>query len=141
MQKTIYTPAYREMIGRLRAKRVALGMSQREVARRLNMQRSFITRIEMSECRVDCCQLVRFCRLYGLRASKLVRQLEGEMSEGDDPLYLSATVFMLCANGAYAWANTVPLDPSIQVRPPVEVWLSRQVGDVASMQKPGQGLA
>jgi transcriptional regulator with XRE-family HTH domain len=90
VQKTIYTPAYRKMIERLRDRRRALGLSQREVARRLNMQRSFVAKVEIAESRLDLCQFVRIARLYGLRASKLMRQLEGEMSEGDDPLYLLA---------------------------------------------------
>lgn len=115
MQKTIYTPAYRELIHRLRDRRVALGLSQRAVARSLHMQRSFITKVEMSESRLDVCQLVRFCRLYGLCAPKLVRQLEGEMSEGEDlPRVLRRVVAMatLCSPAGTVPGSELPGVPS-----------------------------
>lgn len=90
MQKTIYTPAYRELIHRLRERRVKLGLSQRAVARSLRVQRCWVTRMEMCETRLDCVQTVRVCQVLGLSAPKLVRQLEGELSEGDDPPYVLA---------------------------------------------------
>ena len=89
MQKAIFSEAYCNMVGQLRSKRIAMGMSQREVARRLRVQRSWLTRVEICQVRLDPVQLIFTCQVLKLSAHKLVRQLEGEMSEGDEPPYLS----------------------------------------------------
>ena len=89
MQKAIFNEAYRKMVGQLRSKRKAMGLSQREVARKLSVHRSWLTHVEMCEVRMDVVQYVRVCRVYGLSASRMMRQLEGaSSSEEDDPLYL-----------------------------------------------------
>ncbi len=88
MRKTIYDPAYRGLIRRLREQRRKLGLSQHQAAQRLAVGRTWLTRVEQCEIRLDVIQAIRICRVYGLSAPTLVRQLEGEMSEGDDPLYV-----------------------------------------------------
>lgn len=53
------------MLARLRAVRLALGLSQAEVGRRLGRPDQFVSKSETGERRLDPIDLWRFARVYG----------------------------------------------------------------------------
>lgn len=57
-------PHYRRFVERLRAARLAAGLSQAEVARKLGWAQSVVSKCEAGERRVDVVELVQLARLY-----------------------------------------------------------------------------
>ena len=85
MDKSIYNESYRRVVGSLRKARLDRGMSQREVGHRLQVARSWVGKIENCDLRLDLLQLVRLCHLYGLKASRLLEEMEECPSEEEGP--------------------------------------------------------
>lgn len=61
---SVHSPPYRFFLRRLRAGRVAVGLTQEQVARALRRPQSFVSKCESGERRVDVVELVAFARLY-----------------------------------------------------------------------------
>lgn len=57
-------PEYRRFLVRLRAAREGAGLTQVEVARRLRVPQSYVSKSESGERRVDAVELADFARLY-----------------------------------------------------------------------------
>ena len=62
--KTIYTKEHRTLITRLREARLAAGLTQVQVAKKLKRPQSFIAHLESGRRRVDAIELNTFARLY-----------------------------------------------------------------------------
>lgn len=77
--KTIYTDAYRRLTARLRMARLQKGLTQFQVARKIGRSRAWLGRIESAQLRLDPVSLVIVTRVCGLRASRLVAELEKEL--------------------------------------------------------------
>ncbi len=56
---------YRRMLERLREARIAAGLTQVQVAKRLGKPQSFVSKVELGERRIDPVELLRFAELYG----------------------------------------------------------------------------
>jgi transcriptional regulator with XRE-family HTH domain len=56
---------YRRMLERLREARLAAGLTQAQVAKRLGKPQSFVSKVELGERRLDPIELRRFAELYG----------------------------------------------------------------------------
>lgn len=80
----VSSPAYAAAVELLVETRVRLGVSQRELAERLGKPRSFVTKIEARERRVDMVEFVAIARALGVPAGELMTGLEkalpGELS-------------------------------------------------------------
>lgn len=59
MQKSVHTSEYDRVRSHLRSARQAAGLSQRDLAQRLDVPHSWVAKVEMGERRID---LVEFCR-------------------------------------------------------------------------------
>ncbi len=59
MHKSIYSPQYQAVTQRLRELREGAGMTQRDLAQKLNVPRSTVARIELGERRVDLLEFYR----------------------------------------------------------------------------------
>lgn len=70
--KTTYAKAYRELLARLKEARLAAGLKQAEVAKRLGQHQSFISKIEAGERRLDPIELKRFAKIYKVTISWLL---------------------------------------------------------------------
>jgi transcriptional regulator with XRE-family HTH domain len=77
MRKTIFEPAYRDLVATLRAARLQQGLRQEDVATKLGVTRTWVAKVEGHEIRLDVVQLVRLARIVGLRAHRLVKAVEG----------------------------------------------------------------
>jgi transcriptional regulator with XRE-family HTH domain len=59
-----YRRRYAQFLGRLRQARVEAGLTQVEVANRLERPQSFVSKIESGERRVDVVELSELARIY-----------------------------------------------------------------------------
>ena len=75
MQKSIYEEEYRQMISTLRQARKAKGLRQEDVARELGVCRTWVTKTEQCDLRLDVLQLVRLAELYGVDPLCLIHAL------------------------------------------------------------------
>lgn len=62
--RSVHTAEYKAFLVKLIAARTASGLSQRDVAKRLGIPQSQVSRMETGETRVDVVQLRRFATLY-----------------------------------------------------------------------------
>jgi len=62
--KTLHTPAYRQMLLRLRRARTEAGLTQTAVARHFGRPQSFVSKCESGERRIDPTELLVFAKLY-----------------------------------------------------------------------------
>jgi transcriptional regulator with XRE-family HTH domain len=73
VSKSVYSRDYRVFLEQLRLAREESGLTQREVAQKLDRSQSFVAKCEQGHNRVDVAQLVEFCRALGI---PLVRFME-----------------------------------------------------------------
>ncbi len=65
MATSIHSPRYREVCRRLRQARIAAGLTQEEVARRLKRDQTFVSKVESGERRLDVIELDEFAEVLG----------------------------------------------------------------------------
>ena len=70
--KSIYDEEYREIIRRISERRKSLGVTQVELARKLNVPQPFISKVETFVRRIDIVETIRICDVLGLSLTDLV---------------------------------------------------------------------
>lgn len=70
MTRSAFSPDYREVTNMLVALRKRAGLTQRELAAKLNRELSFISRIEKGQRRVDLLEFAWLCRACGFDAKE-----------------------------------------------------------------------
>jgi transcriptional regulator with XRE-family HTH domain len=83
MRKSVYTPEYRVVREELRSARIAAGLSQRELAEKLDVPHSVIAKIESGERRVDVLEFCWFIRACGVHPGPVLRRIANVVSSGD----------------------------------------------------------
>ena len=81
--KTIYDPRYRRLIGKLKQVRHKKQLRQVDAAARLGRSRKWLGKIESHDLRLDVLCFVCLCQAYGIKASRLIQDMEEEPSEDD----------------------------------------------------------
>lgn len=76
MVKTIYAVEYFELLLLLRKKRLDAELSQKELANRLGVKRSFIGKTERGERRLDVIELQAICRILGIKLQDFMDELD-----------------------------------------------------------------
>jgi transcriptional regulator with XRE-family HTH domain len=71
VRKSAFTPAYEALKARLVAMRRAAGLTQRQLARRLKREPSFVARIEQGERRLDVIEFYWVCEACGANPEKV----------------------------------------------------------------------
>jgi transcriptional regulator with XRE-family HTH domain len=66
MQKSQHTQQYRQLLAALRRSREDAGLTQLDVAEKLDVYASYVSKCESGERRIDVIELAEFCRLYGV---------------------------------------------------------------------------
>jgi transcriptional regulator with XRE-family HTH domain len=74
MEKTTHRRAYRRLLTVLRAARERAGLTQAEVATRLDVYASFVSKVESGERRLDVVELAEFCGVYGTDLVALLKE-------------------------------------------------------------------
>jgi len=64
MDKTIYSKAYSDLVGRLKKARNQARFNQKDAAKKLNRSQSYISKIESGQLRLDVIQLKEIARVY-----------------------------------------------------------------------------
>lgn len=78
---SIYSDEYRRALLLLVAARRRAGVTQQELARRLERPQSFVSKYERGERRLDIVEFLRITRLVGAEPYDLLRQVEAGSGE------------------------------------------------------------
>lgn len=78
MAKTIFSAGQERLLRLLRTARESAGLTQVELAKKLNVPQSFVSKIENGERRVDLVELHAICKALGVSLSKFVQKFEQE---------------------------------------------------------------
>jgi transcriptional regulator with XRE-family HTH domain len=73
MDKSQHTRAYRRLVAALRRAREQAGFTQEEVAVRLGVYASYVSKCESGERRIDVVELAAFCRVYEVSLADFLR--------------------------------------------------------------------
>jgi transcriptional regulator with XRE-family HTH domain len=84
MEKSTFTPLYERFRARLVAMRKKANMTQRELARRLGREHSFVSRIELGERRLDVVEFYWLCRACGFDPPKAAADLMREFARTEE---------------------------------------------------------
>lgn len=77
----VVSPDYRAAISALKDARAELGISQRELARRLAKPPSFVNKIEQLERRLDILEFIAIAEAMGLKSGDLLARLRAVLPE------------------------------------------------------------
>ena len=70
MTKSRHSKKYRQFLIAFRQARKDAGLTQEQVAKRLNVYATFVCKCESGERRLDVVELAEFCRIYGVSLSE-----------------------------------------------------------------------
>ena len=73
---SVYRDEYRSMIELLKEIRLESGLKQEDVAAKLEVQQTFVSKIEIMDRRVDLIELRDLCAAYGVPLAEFVTRLE-----------------------------------------------------------------
>ena len=74
--KTLHSDEHERFRGLLRKARVEAGLTQMELASRLGVPQSFVSKYESGERRLDVLELRLVCQAVGVSLQEFVRRLE-----------------------------------------------------------------
>jgi len=77
----VVSPDYRAAIAALKDARTNLGISQRELARRLSKPPSFINKIELLERRLDILEFIAIARALEIAPQELLAAIESGLPD------------------------------------------------------------
>lgn len=75
MAKSIYDEEYRKLIDALKAARKAAGLTQQDVADRLDRPQSFVAKVEGYERRLDVVEFLHLCRAMGAEPARFFENI------------------------------------------------------------------
>lgn len=76
MQKSQHTERYQKLVLELRVARTRAKLTQRQVAEKLDVYNSYVSKVETGERKIDVIELAEFCHVYGLTLSQFLRQID-----------------------------------------------------------------
>lgn len=74
MEKTLHRKEYKILLRLLYEKRINAGLKQEELAERLGVHQSFISKTENGERRIDVVELADYCQALGVDLRELVNE-------------------------------------------------------------------
>jgi transcriptional regulator with XRE-family HTH domain len=78
MEKSVHTRKYRRLIRFLRKKRKEAGLTQIAASEKLSTYKTYVSKCETGERRIDVIELAEFCKLYGVPLRRIFRLIEKE---------------------------------------------------------------
>ncbi|MEX2605831.1 MAG: helix-turn-helix transcriptional regulator [Kiritimatiellia bacterium] len=81
MQKTIHSREYQIVVDKLRSLRENAGMTQRDLAAKLDREHSFVWPMEKGERRLDVVEFHSVCQALGVKADKIYSGLVREFKK------------------------------------------------------------
>jgi transcriptional regulator with XRE-family HTH domain len=83
MEKSTFNQDYILFLAHLKRARQASGLTQAQLAERLGLTQSFVSKCERGERRLDVIELRVFCQAIGVSFEDFIAQL-GKMLEGNE---------------------------------------------------------
>ena len=83
--KSVFTGEYELFLRRLIEARQAAGLTQQDMATRLNRLQSFVSKYERGERRLDVVEFVAICRVLDIDSCTIVREIEGHSVAQSNP--------------------------------------------------------
>lgn len=80
MTDSIHSPEYRLVLSKLVAMREKAGLTQRDLAKKLGREHSFVWRAETGKRRLDVVEFYWVCRALGQNAATVYRELSREFT-------------------------------------------------------------
>lgn len=80
MEKAIYSRESKAFTAALRAAREAAGLTQVELAKKLRITQSYLSKVERGERRLDLMQLRQFCTAMGVSLTGFVTDFESRLT-------------------------------------------------------------
>lgn len=74
MNKTIYSDRYLKCVRRLKSARKEAGLTQNDVALKLNKPQSFVSKIESGQYRIDVIQLSMLAEIYNKKIDYFIAE-------------------------------------------------------------------
>lgn len=81
MDKSVVNTKYTIFLDHLRQARRSAGLTQEQLAERLQQTQSFVSKCERGERRIDVVELEAFCNAIGISLTEFVQSLEEKLSE------------------------------------------------------------
>lgn len=81
MEKSIYTKEYEVLLKLLRSRREKSGLTQVELAERLEQSQSYVSKVERGDRRLDLIQLRTICQTLDVSLIEFVRELERQLAK------------------------------------------------------------
>lgn len=75
MRKSAHSPAYKALCERLVAARQAAGLTQVQLARKLNRPQSFVAKYEGGERRIDLIEFLEIVEILGQDYRRIIRAI------------------------------------------------------------------
>lgn len=79
INKSIHSRLYHRIIARLRAKREGKGLTQCQLAKILNVQQTYVSKIETCERRLDILELMNICEALDISLIDFVREIDEDI--------------------------------------------------------------
>jgi len=76
VKKTIYTEDQKRLRNLLKSARLEAGLTQEQLAERLSVPQSFVSKYESGERKLDLIELRNICRALGISLLSFVRQFD-----------------------------------------------------------------
>src|SRR5438128_1277100 len=81
MEKTIHTREYAVVLQLLREARKRAGVTQIDLAKKIDESQSIVSKMERGELRLDIVQLRTICRVLGMTLTDFADRLERELAK------------------------------------------------------------
>lgn len=81
MEKSIYTQEYEVLLRQLRSLRESSGLTQVELADRLEQSQSYVSKVERGDRRLDVIQLRTICHTLGSTLPEFISALEKTLAK------------------------------------------------------------
>ena len=79
MEKSIHQKRYRTMIALLRKRRETIGMTQIQLAEKLNISQAVVSKIETCERRLDLIELIDVCEAMNVSIVEFFNELNNKL--------------------------------------------------------------
>jgi len=76
LSKSVYTRKYKKLIESLRDARIAMHLTQADVAKALKRPQSFVSKFESGERRIDVVELIEICRIYRITPERILKAVQ-----------------------------------------------------------------
>jgi len=86
MVKSIFTKEYSLFLSRLRSVRKRSGLTQEQLAERLNLTQSIISKCERGERRIDVIELRAFCIALEISLPEFIQQIELDIQQAEQEM-------------------------------------------------------